>query len=222
MSSNNQIYVIGRFRIPRIMNIFGVHIETMIIIPMIVTIFGIIFMFDPLNVISGIYTFLCIFVYTFCYGIKEGLTHLIFPLLNIIIQLLHVATELLYALAVLIIGAIGLLIACLYNCPSEESFDSWLKSFIAFSMDNEPIIGNNQSSTNETDSTWKSSLNSITNKVTNYAFKSFAPTIMSNTIFGTRKFWYVGAFRLAFCTMFDKKTMIFVGVLNTWLPWGER
>ena len=117
-------------------------------------------------------------------------------------------------IAILSLGIVALLIIGVFSCPSEDSFDSWLKSFLAFAMNDKP----QPKDTQKDNSLWQR----IMAFLQTYVFTSWGPTIMSNTIFNKRQFWHLGAFRLVFCTTPNSKQITFIGALNTWFPWGEK
>lgn len=153
------------------------------------------------------------------------LDHVVFPLLTIITNLLSVIAGLLLAIATLAIAAVGLIIAGVFTCPTEDSFDSWLKSFLKMMMTEQAPPKQNQSNCENPDSDYgflNSLWKTINEFIQKYFFTSVAPTIMANTIFNKRQFWMCGACRLAICTTPDNKQITFVGALNTWFPFNEK
>jgi hypothetical protein len=152
--------------------------------------------------------------------ILQIITQVIYPLINIILSLLAIV-----ALAA-VPGSV-LLVASLFTCPEEKSFDTWLTSFIAFQMDDAPKPPvDDQDANSKSSWIWPiSCASSYASKswesTKDYAFKKFMPTIMSKTMLTDRKFMYGGVCRILKCkiTGSDSKDMMFIGVFHTWIPY---
>ena len=192
----------------------------MIIAPSLILISFIIYLIGISNIFYGIGTIASIILMT----INTLFSGILIPLLTIIVSLLYVLT-------ILIIPMVALIITALFTCPSQESFSTWTKEFIAFAIHEQMDQPKQTISTESTESNgstkstepikpteskslWESAMG-FTNK---YIVVPLAPTLLSKYVFKTPSFMYCGFFRIATCKTNDEKKMIFLGVFNTWVP----
>lgn len=148
--------------------------------------------------------------------ISQTLTVVVFPVLTIIISLITILSNLILPLTCLFIAGI-------FSCPAENSFDAWLKSFVALIMENENSCSQKSpvdtiESTSIKSNKWffQTYFEKIYNGVSNYLFRQVAVITLTS---GTKKNFHCGGFRLVIIEMESgKKPIIFVGAFNTWFP----
>lgn len=144
-------------------------------------------------------------------------------ILQVIYLLINMILTLLAIVALALVPVSVLLVAGLFTCPDEKSFDVWLTSFIAFQMDDMPKPpADDQDANSKSSWIWPISCVSKSWESTkDYAFKKCMPTIASKTMLTDRKFMYVGVCRILKCkiTGSDNKEMMFIGAFHTWIPY---
>jgi len=159
----------------------------------------------PFNIIFSIYDTVTIILYV----IQTIIINIFIPLLNCIVIVVDLLIKLLQVLAILLGIMSSLIIAGVFTCPSEDSFNPWLQSFLKFCMSNET---NKVSNDSIIKFTW---YEKILKDLQNYLFTAWAPFIMSKTIVKNPKFLHLGFCRLVSCES-KNETLIFIGIFNTW------